>query len=41
MSKYNTINTLEKQIKEKENQVYNTIVFIEKLVIILQFIKKL
>ena len=41
MSKYNTINTLEKQIRGRENRVYNIIVFVERLVIILQFVKKL
>jgi len=35
MSRYNTIDTLEKQIKEKENRVYNTLVLIERLVITL------
>jgi len=35
MSRYNIISTLEKQIKRKENQIYNTIVFVERLVIIL------
>jgi len=35
MNRYNIISTLEGQIRGKENQVYNTIVLVERLVIIL------
>jgi len=34
MSRYNVISTLERQIKRKENQAYNTIILVERLIII-------
>jgi len=41
MSRYNTIGVLEGQIRGRENQAYNTVVLVERLVITLQLIKKL
>jgi len=41
MNRYNVISTLERQIKRKENRVRDIVVLVERLVIILQFIKKL